>query len=91
MLTWLIDDFLLIPFDIGFLRIIVFIMVVAPSCSSPSVVRRTSPILHRRLGIYPPLITTNCAILGVALLNAGTARHPPGDRAQLGAGLGFGW
>lgn len=92
VLTWLLDDFLLIPLDLGFLRIIVFIMVVAAVVQlTELIVRRTSPLLHRRLGIYLPLITTNCAILGVALLNAGTARHLGQAIALgLGAGLGFG-
>src|SRR5690606_23627044 len=70
----------------------VFIMVVAAVVQlTELIVRRTSPLLHRRLGIYLPLITTNCAILGVALLNAGTARHL-GQATALGrgAGLGFG-
>src|SRR5690606_3481866 len=60
-LTHLLDTFVLQPLNIGFLRIIVFIMVVAASVQLTELaVRRTSPALHRRLGIYLPLITTNC-------------------------------
>lgn len=91
VLTWLLNDFLLVPLGLGFLRIIVFIMIVAGAVQlTELVIRRLSPLLHQRLGIYLPLITTNCAVLGVALLNAGEAGSFMEALALgLGAGLGF--
>lgn len=91
-LTWLIEHYLLQPLDLGFLRIMAFILVIAATVQGTElVVRRTSPLLHRWLGIYLPLITTNCAVLGVALLSAGETHNLPAALAQgVGAGLGFG-
>ncbi len=61
---------LLIPFDIGFLRILGFILVIAAVVQfTEMVIHKTSPVLYQVLGIFLPLITTNCAVLGVALLN----------------------
>ncbi len=71
-LTWLIEHYLLRPFDFGYLRILSFILVIAATVQFVEmVVKKTAPELYRVLGIYLPLITTNCAVLGVALLNAG--------------------
>jgi electron transport complex protein RnfA len=91
-LTWLIDHHLLRPLDLGFLRIMAFILAIAAVVQGTElVIRRTSPLLYRWLGIYLPLITTNCAVLGVALLSAGEVRSLPAALAQgAGAGLGFG-
>lgn len=67
---WIVDHFILTPLDIGFLRILSFILVVAAVVQfTEMVIRKYSPLLHRVLGIFLPLITTNCAVLGVALLN----------------------
>lgn len=67
--SWLIDKFILIPYDIVYLRTIVFILVIAALVQFVEmVVRKTSPALYNALGIYLPLITTNCAVLAVALL-----------------------
>ena len=69
--SWLLEHFLLIPLDIGFLRILTFIVVIAAVVQfTEMVVRKISPALYQVLGIYLPLITTNCAVLGVALMNA---------------------
>lgn len=69
--SWLIDHFLLIPLDIGFLRILTFILIIAAVVQfTEMVIRKTSPFLYQLLGIFLPLITTNCAVLGVALLNS---------------------
>jgi electron transport complex protein RnfA len=68
--SYLADKFLLQPFDLGFLKTITFILVIAVIVQfTEMVVRKTSPLLYNVLGIYLPLITTNCAVLGVALLN----------------------
>ena len=64
------DRYILIPLDIEFLRTMSFILVIAVVVQfTEMVVRKTSPTLYRLLGIFLPLITTNCAVLGVALLN----------------------
>ena len=69
-LSYLINTYLLVPFGLEYLRIITFILVIATIVQfTELVVRKTSPLLHQLLGIYLPLITTNCAVLGVALLN----------------------
>jgi electron transport complex protein RnfA len=68
--SWLLEHFVLLPLDLGFLRILTFIMVIAVVVQfTEMVVRKTSPALYQVLGIFLPLITTNCAVLGVALLN----------------------
>jgi electron transport complex protein RnfA len=73
--TWALDHWLLRPLDVPYLRILAFILVIAAVVQfTEMVVHRVSPLLYRLLGIYLPLITTNCAVLGVALLNA-TEQH----------------
>ena len=63
-------QFLLVPLGLGYLKTIAFILVIAVVVQfTEMVMRKTSPLLHRVLGVYLPLITTNCAVLGVALLN----------------------
>ncbi|MCS6037593.1 electron transport complex subunit RsxA [Klebsiella pneumoniae subsp. pneumoniae] len=67
---WLIDTWILIPLNLVYLRTLAFILVIAVVVQfTEMVVRKTSPALYRLLGIFLPLITTNCAVLGVALLN----------------------
>ncbi|MGD8910403.1 MAG: electron transport complex subunit RsxA [Chromatiales bacterium] len=67
---WLLEHYVLNPLDLGFLRILTFILVIAVVVQfTEMVVRKTSPALYQVLGIFLPLITTNCAVLGVALLN----------------------
>jgi Na+-translocating ferredoxin:NAD+ oxidoreductase subunit A len=62
----------LVPLGLEFLRTIVFIVVIAAVVQFTEMyVRATSPLLHKVLGLYLPLITTNCAVLGVALLAIG--------------------
>ena len=90
-MAYLVDHGLLIPLDVPYLRTMAFILVIAVVVQfTEMVVHKTSPDLYRLLGIYLPLITTNCIVLGLALLNV-TAGH---DFLQsviygLGAGLGF--
>lgn len=68
--AWLINDFILLPLNIPYLRPLAFIFIIAVVVQfTELVVRKTSPALYRLLGIFLPLITTNCAVLGVALLN----------------------
>jgi len=70
IITWLIYNFILVPFNIVYLRTITFILVIATFVQLiEMVIRKHSSVLYRSLGIYLPLITTNCAVLGVALLN----------------------
>ncbi len=67
---WLLEYFVLGPLDLGYLRILTFILVIAAVVQfTEMAVRRMSPALYQVLGIFLPLITTNCAVLGVALLN----------------------
>jgi len=68
--SYLANTYLLAPLGIEYLRTITFILVIAGVVQfTEMVIHRTSPLLYQVLGIYLPLITTNCAVLGVALLN----------------------
>lgn len=68
--SYLVYTYILVPFDLAYLRTISFIMVIAVVVGFTELaLRKTSPILYRVLGIFLPLITVNCAVLGVALLN----------------------
>ena len=68
--SWMLEHFVLKPLDLGFLRILTFILVIAVVVQfTEMAVRKASPTLYQVLGIFLPLITTNCAVLGVALLN----------------------
>lgn len=70
VVTWVIHRLLLVPFHLEYLRTIAFILVIASLVQlTEMVVQKVSPALYEALGIYLPLITTNCAILGVAVLN----------------------
>ena len=70
VITWFIYRFLLIPFGLTYLRTISFILVIATFVQFVEmVIRKISPPLYRFFGIYLPLITVNCAVLGVAVLN----------------------
>ena len=91
-LSHLVDRYLLQPFDLQYLRLLSFVVVIGASLAlTDTLIRRFSPLLHRVLGIYIPLIASNCAVLGVALLNSTASR---GLLAALfygaGAALGFG-
>ncbi|HPW69621.1 MAG: electron transport complex subunit RsxA [Desulfomonilia bacterium] len=68
--TWLINFYLLIPFELEYLQTIAFILVIASLVQLVEmIIQRVSPPLYQALGIFLPLITTNCAVLGVAILN----------------------
>lgn len=67
---WLLERFILLPLNIGFMRILSFILVIAAVVQfTETVIRKVSPPLYQSLGVYLPLITTNCAVLGIPLLN----------------------
>ncbi|HIG64411.1 MAG: electron transport complex subunit RsxA [Gammaproteobacteria bacterium] len=68
--SYLLYQYLLVPLDLTYLRTISFIVVIAVVVQlTEIIIHKLSPVLHRLLGLYLPLITTNCAVLGVALLN----------------------
>lgn len=89
--SWLLERYVLLPLDIGFLRILCFILVIAAVVQFTEMfIRKTSPLLYQVLGIFLPLITTNCAVLGVALLNV--QQHHTFLQSMLygfGSALGF--
>lgn len=69
IVTWLIQYYILNPFGIGFLQTIFFILVIASLVQMVEIIlKKVSPSLFQALGIFLPLITTNCAVLGVAIL-----------------------
>ena len=69
MIDWGVEKALLEPYDLGYLRTVTFILVIAAAVQfTEAVVRKVSPVMFQMLGIYLPLITTNCAVLGVNLL-----------------------
>ena len=73
--AFLLHQYLLVPLDLEYLRTLSCILVIAASVQFTEImVRRLSPMLHQVLGIYIPLIATNCAVLGVALLNVQQAK-----------------
>jgi len=70
MVTWLLQEFVLDAFGIGFMQTITFILVIASLVQLVEIIlKKVSPSLYQALGVYLPLITTNCAILGVAVLS----------------------
>jgi electron transport complex protein RnfA len=70
IVTWLLHRYVLVPLDLVYLRTIAFILVIAALVQFIEMfISKASPVLYRALGIYLPLITTNCAVLGVAILN----------------------
>ena len=89
--SYLIHQYLLVPLQIEYLRTISFILVIAACVQLTEImVRRQSPLLHQVLGIYIPLIATNCAVLGVALLNIQQAKgFIESVFYGLGASMGF--
>jgi electron transport complex protein RnfA len=89
--SWLVNEYLLVPLGIEYLRIIVFILVIAVVVQfTEMVMHKTSPVLYQVLGIFLPLITTNCAVLGVALLNLQEQRtFVEATLYGFGAAIGF--
>ena len=96
--TWPIQRFLLDPNDMGYLQTVVFILVIAALVQLVEIIlKKYIPSLYKALGIYLPLITTNCAVLGVTVLNITgpfVGQDDPYTFVQsmansLGSGLGF--
>ena len=89
--SYLANEYLLAPFGLEYLRTITFILVIAAVVQlTEMIVHKTSPLLYQVLGIFLPLITTNCAVLGVALLNVQTKNgFIESALYGLGASLGF--
>lgn len=89
--SYLVNAWLLAPLGLEYLRTIAFILVIAALVQfTEMVVQKTSPLLYQVLGIYLPLITTNCAVLGVALLNIQESHGFLESMVYgLGAALGF--
>ncbi len=91
IVTWLVYNYILVPFGITYLQTISFILVIASLVQFVEmVVQKISPQLYKALGIFLPLITTNCAVLGIALINV-TNRYNALESfvAGIAAGLGF--
>ncbi len=87
--TYPIQKFLLDPNGLGYLQTIVFILVIA-ALLVEIVLKRYVPSLHKSLGVYLPLITTNCAVLGVTILNIDEGYNFAEAMVNsLGSGLGF--
>ena len=69
LVTWCLQEYVLVPFNIGYMQTIVFILVIAALVQMVEIIlKKVSPALYQALGIFLPLITTNCAVLGVAIL-----------------------
>ena len=89
--TWPIYNYILVPLNLTYLQTIVFILVIATLVQFVEIIlKRFIPALHASLGVYLPLITTNCAVLGVTLNNI-TDGYNFGESmvSSLGVGLGF--
>lgn len=90
-ITWLIQNYLLIPLKIEFLQTIAFILTIASLVQFVEmVIQKTAPALYKSLGVFLPLITTNCAVLGVSILNINSGYNFIESILNgLFAGLGF--
>ncbi len=70
VITWVVDAYLLTPLEIGYIQTLVFILIIAALVQFVELfLRKSIPVLYKALGIFLPLITTNCAVLGVAIIN----------------------
>ena len=89
--TWPIQTFILDKFELGYLQTIVFILVIASLVQFIEIfLKKTIPALHQSLGVYLPLITTNCAVLGVTINNIIDGYNFLESMvSSLGCGLGF--
>ena len=89
--SYFIDTWLLVPYELIYLRTLAFIVTIASIVQlTELIIEKTSPVLHQVLGIYLPLITTNCAVLGVPLLNIGM-RHDMLESMVFGLGAAAGF
>ena len=89
--TWVITNYILIPLDVLYMRIVVYILVIATLVQIVElIIKRTNLTLYNAFGIYLPLITTNCAILGITLINFRESYSLiESIVAALGGGIGF--
>lgn len=90
--TWLIYNYILIPFDLRYMYIVIFILVIATLVQIIELfIKKTNAALYFAFGIYLPLITTNCAVLGITLIVNTVEDYSLWQSvvAALGAGLGF--
>jgi electron transport complex protein RnfA len=89
--SWLVNTYVLVPLGIEYLRTITFILVIAAVVQfTETVMHKQSPVLYQVLGIFLPLITTNCAVLGVAILNIQQG-HSLLESAVYGFGAALGF
>ncbi|WP_092400957.1 MULTISPECIES: electron transport complex subunit RsxA [Candidatus Ichthyocystis] len=89
--SYMIDRYILIPHHVEFLRILSFIVVIAGIVQlTERIIQAVSPLLYRVLGIYLPLITTNCAVLGIPLINSGM-KHNLSESLIFGFGNAIGF
>ena len=91
LVTWFVYNYVLDPYGVQFMHIVVFILVIASFVQIIEMtIRRTNIALYNALGIYLPLITTNCAVLGVTLINMGESYSlAEAVVSALGGGFGF--
>ncbi len=91
-ITYLVQTYILIPLNIGYLQTIAFILVIASLVQLVEIVmKKVAPALYRALGIFLPLITTNCAILGISILAVQSKYHLLETIIfSFGSALGFG-
>ncbi len=89
--TWCVNQYVLIPLKLEYLQTIAFILIIASLVQFiEMVIKKTAPNLYQALGVFLPLITTNCAVLGVALLNIKKGYNLLETTFNsLGGGLGF--
>jgi len=91
VICWSVDRYILVPYKLNVLQTLVFIIIIASLVQFVEmVIKKTAPGLHAALGVYLPLITTNCAVLGVAILNLREGYNLIQTLASsVGAGAGF--
>ncbi|WP_438951914.1 electron transport complex subunit RsxA [Porticoccus sp.] len=91
MSSYLVNTWILLPLELGYLKTIAFILVIAVVVQFTKMfIEKTSPLLYRVLGVFLPLITTNCAVLGVALQNTAKAHNLfQSTLYGFGAAIGF--
>ncbi len=91
VVSWAINNWILIPYELDYLKIVSFILVIASLVQLVEMfIRKISPPLYQALGIYLPLITTNCAIMGLALL-AALREYSFAEAVVFGIGSGLGF
>ncbi|MCD6358421.1 MAG: RnfABCDGE type electron transport complex subunit A [Dehalococcoidia bacterium] len=91
VVTWVIHDYILVPFEAEYMQIVIYILVIASLVQIVEMtIKRTNLSLYNSLGIYLPLITTNCAVLGVTLINTQeTYSLVESMVSSIGGGVGF--